>query len=91
MFTFSLKNNKEIFGENIIGLPKQWLWSNYASAWNTGDMPRFFINSITITVVTIAITLIASIMATYASPVVEVKEIGSLSNKTHIEVIRPPP
>ena len=66
MFTFSLKDNSEIFGANVAGLPTKWLWSNYASAWNTGDMPRFFINSITITVVTIAITLIASIMATYA-------------------------
>ena len=25
LFTFSLKNNKEIFGGNIIGLPKEWM------------------------------------------------------------------
>ncbi len=66
MFTFSLKDNSEIFGANVAGLPTKWLWSNYASAWNTGDMPRFFVNSIVITIVTIALTLIASIMATYA-------------------------
>ena len=66
MFTFSLKDNSEIFGANVAGLPTKWLWSNYASAWNTGDMPRFFINSIVITVATIVITLVASIMATYA-------------------------
>ena len=66
MFTFSLKDNSEIFGKNIAGLPTKWLWSNYSQAWNTGNMPRFFANSILITVVTIALTLIASIMATYA-------------------------
>ena len=35
MFTFSLKTNKEIFGDNIIGLPKEWLWSNYSEALDT--------------------------------------------------------
>lgn len=66
MFTFSLKDNSEIFGANVAGLPRKWLWSNYAAAWNTGDMPRFFVNSIVVTVATILITLVASIMATYA-------------------------
>ena len=45
MFTFSLKNNAEIFGENVIGLPKQWLWSNYSSALNTGKMGRYFLGT----------------------------------------------
>ena len=66
MFTFSLKDNSEIFGANVAGLPTKWLWSNYAQAWSTGNMPRFFANSIFITVVTILITLIAAVMATYA-------------------------
>ena len=34
MFTFSLKSNPEIFGDNVIGLPKEWLWSNYTKAMN---------------------------------------------------------
>ncbi len=66
MFTFSLKDNSEIFGANVAGLPTKWLWSNYSQAWNTGNMPRFFANSIFITVVTIVLTLIAAVMATYA-------------------------
>lgn len=66
MFTFSLKNNAEIFGENIIGLPKYWLWSNYSRALKSGDMFNYFKNSIIVAVVTIAITIIASMMATYA-------------------------
>ena len=38
MFTFSLKTNKEIFGDNIIGLPKEWLWSNYRSEEHTSEL-----------------------------------------------------
>ena len=66
MLTFSLKNNAEIFGENVIGLPKYWVWENYTRALNVGNMPRYFVNSILVTVSTIVFTLIASFMASYA-------------------------
>lgn len=66
MFTFSLKNNAEIFGENIIGLPKHWLWSNYTSALNTGHMWKYFLNSTIVAVATILITLVVALMATFA-------------------------
>lgn len=66
MFTFSLKNNDEIFGENVAGLPQHWLWSNYSSAMTTGRMDIYFINSIIVSVAAILITLIAALMATYA-------------------------
>ena len=66
MFTFSLKNNAEIFGENVAGLPKHWLWSNYSSAISTGRMDIYFLNSVIVSVATIAITLIVALMATYA-------------------------
>ena len=66
MFTFSLKNNAEIFGENVIGLPKHWLWSNYTSALNTGHMGKYFLNSAIVATATILITLIVALMATFA-------------------------
>lgn len=66
MLTFSLKNNAEIFGENVIGLPKYWVWENYSRAMNTGNMPQYFLNSVIVAVSTILITLAASVMATYA-------------------------
>lgn len=66
MFTFSLKNNQEIFGANVAGLPKYWLWSNYTRALETGQMGRYFLNSAIIAVATIIITLLAAVMATYA-------------------------
>ena len=66
MFTFSLKNNAEIFGENVIGLPQHWLWSNYTSAMKTGKMGVYFMNSVIVAVATILITLVAAVMATFA-------------------------
>ncbi len=66
MLTFSLKTNPEIFGENVMGLPKYWVWANYDRALNTGNMPRYFVNSLIVAVSTILITLVASVMATYA-------------------------
>ena len=66
MLTFSLKTNEEIFGENVISLPKYWVWENYTRAMNTGNMPLYFLNSVIVAVSTIIITLLASVMATYA-------------------------
>ncbi len=66
MFTFSLKSNEEVYGANVMGLPKDWLWSNYEKAMTTGNMPLYFLNSVIVTVSSIAICLVAAMMATYA-------------------------
>ena len=66
MFTFSLKNNEEIFGSNVVGLPKHWLWSNYASALRNGKMGLYFLNSAIVATATILITLVVALMATFA-------------------------
>ncbi len=66
MFTFSLKSNEEIFGENIVGLPQKWLWSNYSSALNTGNMGLYFFNSLLVTTLAIAISIMSAMMACYA-------------------------
>ena len=81
MLTFSFKDNDEIFGGNVAGLPEEIRWENYEKAlWgkNIGtktqdeegfQMPklvRFFINSLIVTVSSIIISLIAALMATYA-------------------------
>lgn len=66
MFTFSLKSNQEIFGENIIGLPKEWLWSNYEKAIQVGNIFRCFLNSAIVAVVTIILVMIVALMATFA-------------------------
>lgn len=66
MLTFSFKSNEEIYGANIVGLPHEWLWSNYKTALHTGKMGLYFLNSTIIAIATIILTLIAAVMATYA-------------------------
>jgi len=66
MFSFSLKNNSEIFGGNPIGLPSKWLWSNYSQALLTGNVGHYFFNSIIVTGATLLFTAIISVMASYA-------------------------
>ena len=66
MFTFSLKSNEVIFGANIVGLPREWLWTNYTRALGTGNMLLYFFNSLLVTTLAIAISLFAAMMATYA-------------------------
>ena len=66
MFTFSLKDNSEIFGSNVVGLPKHWLWSNYTSALNTGHMGKYFLNSAIVATATILITVAVALLATFA-------------------------
>lgn len=66
LFTFSLKNNSEIFGGNALGLPKEWIWENYEKALVTGKVALYFLNSIIVTGSTILITAFVSLMASYA-------------------------
>ena len=66
MLTFSLKNNSEIFGANVVGLPHYWAWENYTRALNTGNMGVYFMNSLIIAITSIVFTLVAAVMATYA-------------------------
>lgn len=66
MFTFSLKSNREIFGGNIVGLPENWEWANYAKVFEKAHLGRYLFNSTVVTGLTIAFTLILSAMATYA-------------------------
>lgn len=66
LFTFSLKTNAEILGENIIGLPKRWEWSNYAEVIRSSNILHYFLNSVLVTVVTIVFTIMVALMASYA-------------------------
>lgn len=66
MFTFSLKSNEEIFGANVAGLPREWLWSNYERALRVGNIGRYFVNSVIVAVVTIMVVMLVSLMATFA-------------------------
>lgn len=66
LLTFSLKNNEEIFGGNLIGLPSNFLWGNYAKALVNANVGVYFMNSVIVTGITIVVTVFVSLMASYA-------------------------
>lgn len=66
LITFSLKSNGEIFGENIIGLPRVWRFENYVTAFTQTSLIRCFLNSLFYSGVTLIVAGIFSAMAAYA-------------------------
>ncbi|WP_019640289.1 carbohydrate ABC transporter permease [Paenibacillus fonticola] len=66
LLLFSFKDNNEIFGGNVLGLPEIWRWSNYTSALTTGDVGIYFINSIIVTAVTILLSSVMLAATSYA-------------------------
>lgn len=66
MLTFSLKSNAEIFGGNTIGIPHEFRFENYESAFTNGKLGIYLINSIIVTALTIILVIFVSSMSSYA-------------------------
>ncbi|MBQ4639154.1 MAG: carbohydrate ABC transporter permease [Clostridia bacterium] len=66
LLCFSLKDTQEIFSGNLIGLPTQWLFSNYANAWGSGgNISLFLLNSVIDTAATLVLTSLFGFMCAY--------------------------
>lgn len=52
----SLKYTPELF-QAPFALPSHWVWSNYRSAWVDAEMGHYFLNSLTVTIVSTIIVL----------------------------------
>ncbi len=63
LFTFSLKDNAEIFGENPMGLPQVFRWENYAYVFENGNIGVYLMNSTIVTAVSILLSTILAAMA----------------------------
>ncbi|WP_227013502.1 carbohydrate ABC transporter permease [Paenibacillus psychroresistens] len=66
LILFSFKDNTEIFGGNIAGLPSKLLWGNYKEALVNAKVSNYFLNSVIVTGVTIVATWILSLTSSYA-------------------------
>ena len=66
LFTFSLKDNNEIFGGNVAGLPQHWRFGNYVTAFFQANVVQYFLNSVLVTVATILITVLLGATTAYA-------------------------
>lgn len=66
LILFSFKDNNEIFGGNVAGIPQVWRIENYESAISQAQVMKYFFNSVIVTLATIALVLILSSMTGYA-------------------------
>jgi multiple sugar transport system permease protein len=66
MLLTSVKPFEETLRSPPTLLPEQWRPENYAEAWRAADFPRFFANTVIISLSTVAGTLITSVLAGYA-------------------------
>lgn len=64
--SFSLKDNIEIFGGNVAGLPRHWKFENYVSAFTQAKVLEYFINSVLVTAVTIFVVVLLAATSAYA-------------------------
>jgi raffinose/stachyose/melibiose transport system permease protein len=60
----SLKTNNELFRDSL-ALPKKWQYMNYVNAWTKG-LSIYFVNSVVVTIVSVALTCIIAALAAYS-------------------------
>ncbi|RCX18686.1 carbohydrate ABC transporter membrane protein 2 (CUT1 family) [Fontibacillus phaseoli] len=63
---FSLKNNQEVFNLPPLALPKHPKWENYQNVWSQGNIERYFLNSVWITIIAVVLTILLASFVTYA-------------------------
>ncbi|MGO4184969.1 carbohydrate ABC transporter permease [Paenibacillus sp. TAF43_2] len=66
MLFYSLKDNNEIFVTNPFGFPTKLRFENYVSALTEFNVPRYFMNSVLVSVVTVVGTIALAVMFAYA-------------------------
>ena len=64
MIISGFKTNNDLF-TNSFGMPREWMVSNYKLAWQVG-VGKYFFNSIFVTVVSTALTVLVSSMAAFS-------------------------
>lgn len=66
MVFYSFKNNLEIFTTNPFGIPEVFRIENYIKAWESFNIPSYFMNSIKVTGATIFFVLLFATPFSYA-------------------------
>ncbi|PPA69146.1 carbohydrate ABC transporter permease [Jeotgalibacillus proteolyticus] len=64
MFLNSFKDNAD-FSSNPFGLPVQWMFENYVTAWETARLDVYFLNSLIVSVGAVVITVATGALASY--------------------------
>lgn len=66
LLLFSLKSNQEVFNLPPFALPSHPKWANYEHVWLQGNIGRYFMNSVLITIVSVILTILLASFVTFA-------------------------
>ena len=66
MISASLKTQMEVFSSGLNLIPANWEWHNYSRAWDTAQFSRYMMNTIIITLGTVALVVFRTSLAGYA-------------------------
>jgi raffinose/stachyose/melibiose transport system permease protein len=66
LINYSLLKSGDFFGSSLLKWPKSLEWQNYHNAFTYGSVPRFLLNSLIITTITILVAAVLSLMLSYA-------------------------
>ncbi len=73
-----------------LALPDQWVWSNFAEAWNQARFSRFFLNSVLVATVVVLAASFISVLAGYAFGRLQFPFQRSLSAMFLLGLLAPP-
>lgn len=77
MLVSTFKTNAE-FLKNVWALPSHFDWSNYVSAWGTGALGTYTINSVIVTLAAVFLTVIIATLAGYALGIFKFRWLGRI-------------
>lgn len=66
LIDFSLVKTSDFYVSGLFKIPSPPQWENYVNAWVNGKIPHFFLNSVVVCVVSIAVTLFLVLTLSYA-------------------------
>lgn len=66
LMDYSLLKSGDFFGSSFLKWPTDPQWENYKNAFTYGRVPRYFFNSLIITVITVMLSALVSLMMGYA-------------------------
>lgn len=89
MLFYSFKDNLETFATNPFGPPTVLHYENYVKAWNTFNLPTYFMNSVKVTVAVIVFVVVFATMFAYATARMRFKGQGFLRMLTLIGLFLP--
>jgi raffinose/stachyose/melibiose transport system permease protein len=63
---FSFNSSSDFFSSSVLKWPSSPQWQNYVNAWVDGKFPKYLLNSVLISAVTIILTVFLSLSLAYA-------------------------